>query len=551
MSNNHKEFYELRELVLRSLDGNSSKEDIDRLQVILRSDSRARLYYRSFLAMYSDLNVVIGAKEEQENTKDVYSPLFELAEQESHAPELVLEKPDNSIVEIATKSEIGTSKFNKFYRIYSVILSVAAVIMVVFIVYTNIFPAKPSVPTATVVSVSNAKWSENSVGFDEGERLNTYSELYSLKSGLVELLYDYGATVIIEGPADFNIDSEKILNLNEGRLYTSVNTDCTGFSVATPSSILVDIGTEFGVNVNSNGDSQLHVFKGEVVLNAGNSLKNKIKSKHVYAGQAAVVKKKDLSVESIPVSNSFVESMKEPMFFEGFENMALGPLLDQPGWKTNSVYDASPIIVSNGLVGVKSIRGVVMDKKIGGADYPLPEVIDLAAIDKPLFISIILQYNGNETNSDDKEIMLTLSEKINRNESSGYIEGLFNLDKGARIHYSKLDSFVREPATGLDGSIGKMSPGRLYLCVVKFMPQLSGNCTISLGYCDISSTIPDEESMPYSASVTIDPAELIAKDSSGRYLLDHIAVSIRTDSIVADNLMVSDMWSHIRLLAKE
>ena len=541
MSNNHKEFHQLRELMLLSLDGNASKDQIAQLEDILRNDSRAREYYRGFLAMYCDMKLVIDSTEEHDSSGDMYSSLLKLAEQESFAPELIIEKPEGT----SEIEEVKPARSNRLHKFYSVIISVAAMLMVGLIAYTHLFPAKPSVPTATVLSLANAVWANKVLGLDEGQRINTYSENYSLNSGLVEILYDYGASIIVEGPAEFNIDSEKVLCLNRGRAYASVSTGCTGFTIETPSSVLVDIGTEFGVNVNYKGDSQLHVFKGEVILNTLAGLN----SKHLYAGQAATVSSENYSIRSIPINSTFVSGINEPFYFDGFENLPLGPLLDQPGWGTNSVYESGPVVIDGSISGQRVIRGVKMVGKIGGADHALPDSIDLAKMDKPIYASFIMKYDGNETGSDDKEVMLTLSEKKVNNESQGVIEGLFNLDKGTRIQYSVRDSYVREPSSGLDGSLGLMYPERQYLCVLKIMPEKAGNIKVSLGYCDISDGIPDEVDMPYAASASIDPALLIAKDSSGRYHLDHIAVSIRTESIVADNLMVSDMWSHIRLKA--
>ena len=549
MSNNHKQYHELRELVLRSLDDTITKDEVERLQAIIKRDSKARLYYRSFLAMYSDLTVLIGSKQDQKQSNDLYASLFELAEQESLAPELVIEKPRQNDMTYDPASDVKAVKFSKFYNIYNVIVSTAAVLMVLFIAYTNIFPAKPSVPTVTVINLSNAQWAQGSATFENGDRINTYSETFSLEKGVVELLYDYGASVIIEAPASFQVDSDRILHLEKGRSYTCVNTNCTGFTIETPCSTFVDIGTEFGVDVNSIGDSQLHVFKGEVILNTNTRSKSDFLTKRFYAGQAAEVENNSFAVRSIPISHNFVDSIKDPIFLEDFEDMPTGPLLDQPGWKTNSVYEASPIVVNNGLVGNRAICGVKMNNGVGGADYPLPEVIDLTEIKKPLYAGFIFEYDGNETVVNSKEVVLTLSEKQISTESSGVIEGLVNLEKGSRIMYSSGDQFVFEPGKIINNSKEKIEIGEKYLFVIKFDPQVSNDCIISLGYSNISEGVPDESKMQYSCSARVDPKRLMSKDFSDRYKISHIAISIRSESIIADNLILTDMWGHIRLLS--
>ena len=52
--------------------------------------------------------------------------------------------------------------------------------------------------------------------------------------------------------------------LKSGRLTAEVPPAASGFTVNTPRLNAVDIGTRFGVNVEENGDSELHVMEGEV-----------------------------------------------------------------------------------------------------------------------------------------------------------------------------------------------------------------------------------------------------------------------------------------------
>ncbi len=548
MSNNHKEFYELRELVLHTLDGDASKEDLERLQAILRSDRRARLYYRTFLAMYCDLNVVIGSKQDQEYARDVNSSLFELAEQESCAPEIIIEKPAAKSVDTPGKYKKKRQRFNKLYRAYSMVVSVAAVLMVIFIAYTNIFPAKLSKPTATVMDVANAVWANNDLGLIDGERVNTYSRVYSLESGLVKLLYDYGATVVIEGPAEFKVDSEKIICLDQGRLYACVNKGCRGFTVNTPSSILVDIGTEFGVDVNKQGDSQLHVFKGEVVLNTGPRSKGSYKSKHYYAGQAVEVDNLSNEVNAIAMKyDTFKRDTNEPIFFESYESLPLGALLDNKDWTTTEGHMIGPEVVRAFIAGNNGLRGAKRGSRVGGAGHSISKSINLATLSKPLYVSTIVKWQDQEEDQDRKNVILTLSEINENNVSIGYLEGNFDLAQGVRVQYLKNGKNTIDPKAGYAGS--EMKPDIQYLCVMKFEPSSAGNCKVSIGYADITNKVfPDEGQMEYQHSFELKTSELVTR-SSDRYYLKHIALSLYSESILADNLMVTDTWSHMRLFA--
>ncbi len=117
---------------------------------------------------------------------------------------------------------------------------------------------------------------------------------YALSSGLVEIAYETGAKVILQGPCVYEVDSTSGGSLLLGRLTARVTSGqwqvaseersevrgqrsehyplATGhyplFSVRTPSAIVTDLGTEFGVEVDRLGATRSHVFRGKVELRA-------------------------------------------------------------------------------------------------------------------------------------------------------------------------------------------------------------------------------------------------------------------------------------------
>jgi hypothetical protein len=85
-----------------------------------------------------------------------------------------------------------------------------------------------------------------------------------LDSGLLELRFKSGATVILEGPADFEVASALRCVLHRGTVVARVPEQARGFTVDGPRGRLVDLGTEFGVRVGNSGDTEVHVLKGRV-----------------------------------------------------------------------------------------------------------------------------------------------------------------------------------------------------------------------------------------------------------------------------------------------
>jgi hypothetical protein len=113
---------------------------------------------------------------------------------------------------------------------------------------------------------------------------------YNLQSGLMEITYDAGARVILQGPVLYEVESANGGFLSFGKLTARVEkNDERGlmndelrkqvadihpssfithplFSVSTPLAVVTDLGTEFGVECDSSGATRSHVFQGLVEL---------------------------------------------------------------------------------------------------------------------------------------------------------------------------------------------------------------------------------------------------------------------------------------------
>jgi len=86
----------------------------------------------------------------------------------------------------------------------------------------------------------------------------------SLESGLVQIEFFSGATVVLEGPGALDIRSASEAYCAAGRLRASVPPAARGFTIETPDGRLVDLGTEFGLAVGGGEEREVHVFDGKV-----------------------------------------------------------------------------------------------------------------------------------------------------------------------------------------------------------------------------------------------------------------------------------------------
>jgi hypothetical protein len=85
-----------------------------------------------------------------------------------------------------------------------------------------------------------------------------------LKSGFAHLEFYSGATVILEGPADFEILSASEAFCTRGKLRATVPPQAQGFTIRSPSMDVIDRGTEFGFQVGDDNKAEVHVFQGKV-----------------------------------------------------------------------------------------------------------------------------------------------------------------------------------------------------------------------------------------------------------------------------------------------
>ena len=137
----------------------------------------------------------------------------------------------------------------------------------------------------------DCKWSDSKSGTVEYAYV-PLGRKYALASGLMQITYNTGATVILEGPCRYTVEAESGGYLGIGRLTakleqkgrrgeegstTAANQQSpfrvppSAFFVRTPTAKVTDLGTEFGVSVDTSGMTESHVFRGTVLLAAAGS----------------------------------------------------------------------------------------------------------------------------------------------------------------------------------------------------------------------------------------------------------------------------------------
>jgi hypothetical protein len=130
-----------------------------------------------------------------------------------------------------------------------------------------------------VTGLVNCRWSDSHTAAAYLGRRVAAGDEFVLASGLAEITYDTGAKVLLQGPVTYQVDSPRGGFLSVGKLTACVEKKVASgqksnpkslilnaalFAVRTPTAVIIDLGTEFGVEVSNEGCTSSHVYRGAV-----------------------------------------------------------------------------------------------------------------------------------------------------------------------------------------------------------------------------------------------------------------------------------------------
>jgi hypothetical protein len=168
-----------------------------------------------------------------------------------------------------------------------------------------------------VTAMADCRWASDAVPLPVNDGVPVGREI-KLESGLMEITYDSGAKVILQGPATYEVESADGGYLSVGKLTAKVDkgsgmrdksSDIPHpsaliphplFVVRTPTATITDLGTEFGVEVGKAGDCDVRVFDGEVQIASSLGGNDAAASRRLTAGQ--IVRIDRSGIRPVPAS---------------------------------------------------------------------------------------------------------------------------------------------------------------------------------------------------------------------------------------------------------
>ena len=214
---------------------------------------------------------------------------------------------------------------------------------------------------ARITGQHECRWAKDSWRPQPSGHLRRDCDLH-LTAGLVEITYDTGTRLILEGPAKYRVDDRNAGALGLGKLAARVPRRAVGFCVETPSATITDRGTEFGVEVTADGVTSVAVFQGEVDVAGGATGRSSRAAERLTAGQAARIAQFDTLVQRIPAesvefSREILQGVRKtrilatkPLLYLPFDEPAEARSLEVLG--SQEAFGRIEGMVSNGWHGV-------------------------------------------------------------------------------------------------------------------------------------------------------------------------------------------------------
>ncbi len=253
---------EIVDLAARVCDETISAEDLERLERLLQEHAEVRTAYLDYVRVHAGLNW---------RYRTGMSPKPALPGGASAEPDPEGPQPEPAST-FRARETWQASLVSRFAIVAGICASLACAAFLLMpepaderaAEVASASPAAEPLFVATLRNSTHVVWSNDSRAVNVGSRIER--GLVRIDAGEAEVVFDSGARLMIAGPAELELKSALAACLNRGTAAAHMPLTAVGFELRTPTSTLVDQGTEFGVVVEETGATEVHVFRGQVDL---------------------------------------------------------------------------------------------------------------------------------------------------------------------------------------------------------------------------------------------------------------------------------------------
>jgi hypothetical protein len=226
------------------------------------------------------------------------------------------------------------------------------------------------VEVATLIKAEDVRWEPGSDARPDEGGVVTAGRL-RLKSGRLTLAFFSGAALTVEGPADLELLAADRVFCHRGKLRARVPRGAEGFTLRAAGYEVVDLGTEFGMNLEPDGKSQVMIFEGSAAVS--------VLGKDGRSVRGALLEGGRRSVEVDPSAGRIQEVAPRPQAFVPLGQFVQAPLDLDAGypaeiraakpwgyWRFEALTDGRVLNEVAGRPALRPLGGVALERSPGG-----------------------------------------------------------------------------------------------------------------------------------------------------------------------------------------
>lgn len=183
---------------------------------------------------------------------------------------------------------------------------------------------RKSPPLAVLVQVEAAQGGGTWGSQAPASGMNLRAGPLVLKSGRLSLMFASGVVLHVEGPAKLDLLTADRVLCHDGRVRLRVPKGAEGFCIETPGGAVTDLGTELGVSVGKDGNTQVAVFEGEAEASLRIPGQEGVRTELLTAYQSARL---------IPSTGEIVSTAPDPAGFLPATELRVPPLQLAAGYE--------------------------------------------------------------------------------------------------------------------------------------------------------------------------------------------------------------------------
>jgi hypothetical protein len=316
---------ELWALVEAFVDGSAGPAEHQQLERRLGAEANARLFYVAYLDLHAQL---------QWRTRGEAPPISNALEQ------ITSPKP--------TERRVSGPLSRR--AIVAALALAAGLFTTIMLLRTGTdeeenpeVAAAPAGSVAVLIDTKNTVWQEG-MALPKVAGSALPPGRLKLRAGVVEIAFNSGGEVLLEGPAEFDLSGPDRGFLHRGKLTARVTHGAPPFRVGMPGVVVTDRGGECGLLQDESGLAEIHVFAGEVGADPTDQQGELLPGKRLLENTGVRVDAARQTMTAVPLNEEVFAALRPAIRATG-ATVRDGPYADQ------NFGTASYLMVKNSIPG--------------------------------------------------------------------------------------------------------------------------------------------------------------------------------------------------------